>query len=78
MEHGNYSKLQVADMGVFVVVAAKEWELVKFGCMLGASRCDYPCKIRLQLTFFFDTFERPLFYGCFVRPGDVQRSSMAF
>jgi hypothetical protein len=20
-----------------------------------ASRCDYPCKIRLQLTFFFDT-----------------------
>jgi hypothetical protein len=46
-------------MGVFVVVA-KERELVKLGCMLGAYRCDYPCKIRLQLTFFFNTLLTPI------------------
>ena len=44
------------NMGVFVVVVAKEWELVNYSvvCWVGRLRCDYPCNIRLQLTFFFD------------------------
>ena len=67
------------NMGVFVVVVAKEWELVNYSvvCWVGRPRCDYPCNIRLQLTFFFD---KPLeHFACLIISKDhvVDREAMS-